>query len=90
MPGRMRERLFALFVLGTIFLVPPVLAVFNTQVRFLGVPVLYLYLFSAWIALIALVAIIVERAAATEEFTDAAERHIASEAPEPPGVRRDA
>ena len=47
-----RERLIALFLLGVVMVLPPVLQVFNQPVRVLGVPVLYLYLFAAWAVLI--------------------------------------
>jgi len=55
------ERLVALFALGIVLLVPPVLVVFNRTERVLGVPLLYLYLFSAWAVLIALAALIARR-----------------------------
>ena len=55
-PNRTPERLVALFVLGVVLMVPPILEVFNRPVRALGVPVLYLYVFVTWGALIALVA----------------------------------
>ena len=51
---RIRERLVAIFLLGLLLLLPPVLLVFNRPDRLLGVPVLYLYVFLAWIALIVL------------------------------------
>ena len=69
-PSRMRERLFSLFLLGVLLLAPPVLIVFNTSTRFLGVPTLYLYLFAAWAALIALVALVVERVAAMDDLAE--------------------
>ncbi|MCC7281125.1 MAG: hypothetical protein IT556_02005 [Acetobacteraceae bacterium] len=55
------ERLVALFILGVVLLVPPVLAVFNREDRVLGVPLLYLYLFAAWALLIALAALVAVR-----------------------------
>ena len=58
---RTNERLVALFLLGSILLLPPVLLVFNRPVRVLGVPLLHLYIFAAWVALIALAALIVRR-----------------------------
>lgn len=56
------ERLTALFVLGIVLLLPPVLLVFNRPERVAGVPTLYLYLFLAWLLLIGLAATIVRRA----------------------------
>ena len=55
-PNRTSERLVALFVLGVVLMIPPILEIFNQPVRVLGVPVLYLYVFLAWAALIILVA----------------------------------
>ena len=52
------ERLVALFLLGVLLLVPPVLVVFNRVERVLGVPLLYLYLFAAWALLIGLAALV--------------------------------
>jgi hypothetical protein len=50
------DRLIALFLLGVLAFSPPLLAIFNTDSLVLGVPLLFLYLFGAWIAVIALVA----------------------------------
>ena len=60
-PSRTRELLIALFLLGGLVFTPPLLIIFNKASRFLGIPVLYFYLFAAWALLIALVAIAVER-----------------------------
>ena len=54
--GRTTERLVALFLLGLILLMPPVVSVFNHEVRVLGIPLLYLYLYAAWALLIVLAA----------------------------------
>jgi hypothetical protein len=54
--GRTPERLIALFLLGVLLLNPPFLLVFNHPIRVLGIPILYLYLFLAWIVLIAVAA----------------------------------
>jgi hypothetical protein len=59
-PGRTRELLVALFLLGALLLAPPLLIIFNKATRVLGIPTLYLYLFVAWTTLIALLAVIVE------------------------------
>ena len=69
-PGRTRERFIALFFLGVLLLAPPLLAVFNIPVRILGVPALYLYLFVAWVLLIALSALAIERADAADDLFD--------------------
>ncbi len=51
------HRFVALFLLGFFLFNYPVLAVFNHARLVLGVPLLYLYLFLAWGALIALAAL---------------------------------
>jgi len=61
--NRTNERLVALFLLGTVLLVPPVLLVFNRPVRVLGIPTLYLYLFVVWIVLIFLGRVLANRIA---------------------------
>lgn len=52
--NRITERIFAIFLLGALLLLPPVLLVFNMPTRVLGVPVLFLYIFLVWAVLIAL------------------------------------
>ncbi len=59
--NRAKEQLVALFVLGALLLLPPLIVVFSQPVRMLGTPVLYLYLFVAWAALIGMTAAIVRR-----------------------------
>jgi hypothetical protein len=54
-------RLIALFALGVALFNFPLLAVFNSPQMLFGVPVLYVYLFGAWLALILLVMRVVER-----------------------------
>lgn len=56
---RTSERLVALFLLGVLLMLPPMLGVFNQQVRAVGVPLLYLYLFVVWAVLILLTAAVV-------------------------------
>lgn len=55
------ERLVALFVLGSLVLTYPLLALFNRSGTVFGIPMLYVYLFGAWAALIALMALAVTR-----------------------------
>ncbi|MGA8052313.1 MAG: hypothetical protein WCA12_00365 [Burkholderiales bacterium] len=57
--ARLNARLLALFLLGAMLFGYPLLAVFNVPATVLGVPVLYAYLFMAWAALIALLAIVI-------------------------------
>ena len=78
--NRTQQRLIAIFVLGAVLLIPPILSVFSKPVRILGIPVLYLYLFLAWAALIAMTAAIGRRLD-TAEGSD-------SEPPEPAASER--
>jgi hypothetical protein len=55
------QRLAALCLLGVLLFNYPLLAVFNVQGTVLGIPVLYAYFFVAWAALIALMALVIER-----------------------------
>jgi len=66
-PSRTRELLIALFLLGALLFAPPLLIIFNTATRILGIPALYFYLFVVWAALIALVALAVERQHADDD-----------------------
>ncbi|MGC2777886.1 MAG: hypothetical protein WA418_19845 [Bradyrhizobium sp.] len=72
-PGVTRERLVALFLFGMILFIPPFINIFNTPVRILGIPTLYLYLFTAWTLLIALLVLVIERPDEPGEATGAAE-----------------
>lgn len=55
-------RLVALFMLGCLLFSYPLLSLFNFDGAIAGIPVLYAYLFCVWAALIALMALVVERA----------------------------
>jgi hypothetical protein len=59
--GRKSERLGALTILGLALLNYPLLSLFSSEGRVLGIPVLYAYLFAAWTTVIALIALIVRR-----------------------------
>jgi hypothetical protein len=54
------QRFAALCMLGTLLFNYPVLALFNVSRTIFGVPVLYAYIFIAWAALIALMALVTE------------------------------
>lgn len=54
-PGVAGARSVALFLLGIVAFNAPLMAIFSVETRVLGVPLLYLYLFLAWGALIAFV-----------------------------------
>jgi len=53
--------MIGVFLLGVLLLYSPLLSVFDINAELLGFPVIYVYLSSTWIALIALVAWLVER-----------------------------
>jgi hypothetical protein len=53
-------RFIALCMLGVVLFNFPVLALFNVGSMLFGVPVLYVYIFVAWSALIALMALVAE------------------------------
>ncbi len=55
------QRLAALFLLGCLLFNFPLLALFNRDGEVLGIPLLYAYIFGAWLALIALMALAAER-----------------------------
>ncbi len=55
------QRLAALFLLGCLLFNYPLLALFNRDIEVLGIPLLYAYVFGAWLALIVLMALAVER-----------------------------
>lgn len=55
------QRLAAVCLLGLLLFNYPLLAVFNVGGTLFGVPVLYAYFFAAWGALIALMALVIER-----------------------------
>ena len=55
------QRLAALFLLGCLVFNYPLLALFNRDAEVLGIPLLYAYVFGAWLALIVLMALAVER-----------------------------
>ena len=55
------ERLIALFLLALVLFNPPLLHAFGAPGDEFGWPVLYLYIFGAWAAVIGLLALAVER-----------------------------
>jgi len=55
------QRLAALCLLGLVLFSYPVLAVFNIHATVAGIPLLYVYFFVAWGALIVLMALVIER-----------------------------
>jgi len=55
------QRLAALFLLGCLLFNYPLLQLFARDGAIFGIPLLYGYLFGVWAALIALMALVVER-----------------------------
>ncbi|MBK1692050.1 hypothetical protein [Ectothiorhodospira mobilis] len=51
-----RERYVAAFLLGLVLFFPPLLVVFDTTARPAGIPLLFLYLYGAWLGLILVIA----------------------------------
>jgi hypothetical protein len=60
--GLASERVVALLILGILLFSPPFILIFDKTAMIAGIPVLFLYLFVAWAALIALMVLIIERA----------------------------
>jgi len=60
-PSIKGPRLAALFLLGVLLLNFPFLHLVDRPVVFLGVPLLYAYVFAVWALLIGLMALVLER-----------------------------
>ncbi|ANB03683.1 MAG: hypothetical protein EA372_04490 [Chromatiaceae bacterium] len=65
-PSGARERYVAAFMLGLVLFFPPLLVVFDADGFVLGIPLLFFYLYGAWLALIILVVLIVARSSHEE------------------------
>jgi hypothetical protein len=57
---RKGQRFVALCMLGVLLFNYPILALFNVSGTLFGVPMLYAYIFIAWAALIALMALVAD------------------------------
>jgi hypothetical protein len=55
------QRLAAIFLMGCVLLNYPIISLFGGPTEVAGVPLLYAYVFGAWIVLIALMAWVIER-----------------------------
>ena len=53
------SRLIGLFLLGYLLFNRPLITLFNLPLLVMGIPLLYVYIFSVWVLLILLVALIV-------------------------------
>lgn len=60
-PSGRKERLAAVFLLGLMLFMPPLLVVASKDIMVWGIPLLYLWLFGGWLALIGIMALVVER-----------------------------
>lgn len=58
--GSIGHRLLAVFAFGCMLLNAPLLKIFDEPISVLGMPLLYLYVFGVWIALIGVIAWIIE------------------------------
>lgn len=54
------SRFIGLFLFGNFLFCYPVMTLFNTKAVFLGIPIFFLFLFSAWLVLISLMIICAE------------------------------
>ncbi len=61
MPDRKNERLFFLFVLAGLLLLYPIVDLASHDTLLFGLPLLYVYLFGAWLAIIIFIYIVVAR-----------------------------
>jgi predicted permease len=59
--GATGQRLAAIFGLGCVLLNYPILSLFSRTEDVAGIPLLYVYVFAAWILLIGLLAFVIER-----------------------------
>lgn len=55
------QRLVALFLLGCLLFNYPLLTLFSQNGAIFGIPILYVYIFTVWAILIALVTLVVEK-----------------------------
>jgi hypothetical protein len=58
---RSGQRLVAIFLMGVVLLNYPILSLFSRPTDVVGVPLLYAYVFGAWVILVALMAWVIER-----------------------------
>ena len=64
------KRLISLFFLGCLLLNYPILSLFNVRMFVFGIPLLCLYIFSVWSALILLISITTRRPRETLRKSD--------------------
>ncbi len=54
------QRLIVIFLVGSLLFNYPLLSVFSHNGLLWGIPILYIYIFAAWAALIGLLALVIE------------------------------
>jgi hypothetical protein len=59
--GIVHQRLVAIFAAGCVALTYPILALFDRAELVAGIPLAYAYVFCVWAALIAAIALVIER-----------------------------
>lgn len=59
--GATGQRLAAIFGMGCVLLNYPILSLFSRTEDVVGIPLLYVYVFAAWVLLIGLLALVIER-----------------------------
>lgn len=57
---RKGQQLLALFFLGSLLFNYPMLSIFSTHGMVFGIPILYIYIFISWAAIVGLTAIAIE------------------------------
>ena len=72
-PSATGERLFFLFLIGVFLFNPPALSIFDLPRQAFGIPLLFLYLFACWGAMLLLVVFIIERWSGPDEAPDTRE-----------------
>jgi len=73
-PDRRAERLLGLAIAGLLAFNYPLLSLFSGPVRWLGIPLLYLYLFVVWGVFIGLVGWALERGSGSRSGTEPRQR----------------
>ena len=59
--GQIGDGALALFLFGVLLFSPAMLSLFRSSMTIFGLPLLYLYLFGAWLVLIGLLSLIARR-----------------------------
>lgn len=64
---RLQDFAFIAPILGFVFLTPPIIGLFATKGTIFGAPVILVYLFSVWLGLIVIAAVLSRRLARAEK-----------------------